>query len=112
MGHLLSRATIALYIAVHGLREVLVPLTTNFETVRFDEVVAVVLYKRDLLTIDLICCDIVTEGFVRTVNEDVPGFEVLIGRLEKLPGFDRGWRERVFFPAFAENRTIAFQRAN
>lgn len=37
MGHLLSRGTIALYVAEHGLRAVLVPLMTNFETVRFDE---------------------------------------------------------------------------
>ncbi len=37
MGHLLSRATIALYVAEHGLRAVTVPLMTNFETVRFDE---------------------------------------------------------------------------
>jgi energy-coupling factor transporter ATP-binding protein EcfA2 len=37
MGHLLSRATIALYVAEHGLRAVLVPLMANLETVRFDE---------------------------------------------------------------------------
>jgi len=37
MGHLLSRGTIALYVAEHGLRAVLGPLMTNFETVRFDE---------------------------------------------------------------------------
>lgn len=37
MGHLLSRGTIALYVAEHGLGAVLVPLMTSFETVRFDE---------------------------------------------------------------------------
>jgi hypothetical protein len=37
MGHLLSRGTIALYVAEHGLRAVLGPLMASFETVRFDE---------------------------------------------------------------------------
>jgi energy-coupling factor transporter ATP-binding protein EcfA2 len=37
MGHLLSRGTIALYVAEHGLRAVLAPLMANFGTVRFDE---------------------------------------------------------------------------
>jgi hypothetical protein len=89
-----------------------IALPTQTETVRLDTVTAVVLYKRDLLTIDLICCDIFTEDLVHTVHEELTGFDNLISRLEKLPGFDREWRERVFFPAFAENRTTVFQRAN
>lgn len=37
MGHLLSRGTIAAYVAAHGLRALSVPLVTSLETVRFDE---------------------------------------------------------------------------
>ena len=84
----------------------------HIETVRLDAVSAVVLYKRDELTTDLVCCDIVAEGLVYFVHEEMTGFDTLIGRLEKLPGFDRGWREKVIHPPFAENRTIVFQRAN
>jgi hypothetical protein len=84
----------------------------HMETVRFDALSSIVVYKRDLLTIDLLCCDIFTDGTVRTVDEGTPGFGALMKALEKLPGFDREWWERVIFPAFAENRTTVFQRAS
>jgi len=84
------------------------------ETVSLDEVSAVVVYKIDELTTDLICCDIVTssgEGEqIRTIHEELPGFENLMARLEALPGFNRKWREAVTLPPFAESRAIIYER--
>ncbi|PTQ12397.1 hypothetical protein CLG96_05800 [Sphingomonas oleivorans] len=86
------------------------------DTICFEDVSRVVVYKLDALTTDLICCDIITGSAgaeqVRTVHEEIYGFEALMLRLEKLPGFDRKWREKVILPPFAENRTIAFQRSS
>jgi len=84
------------------------------DTVSLDDVSAVIAYKIDELTTDLVCCDIVTssgEGEqIRTVHEELPGFENLMARLEALPGFNRKWREAVILPPFAENRTIIYER--
>ena len=81
------------------------------DTVSFNRVSTVAIYKRDEMTTDLICCDIVVGEQVRTVHEEIPGFNTLMLRFEALPGFDRKWREKVVKPAFAENRTIVFQRS-
>lgn len=84
------------------------------DVVRFDEVRAIVAYKRDELTSDLVCCDIVTvtcEGEqVRTVHEEVAGFDALIERFALLPGFDRDVWEAVIGSAFKADRRIIFTR--
>lgn len=85
------------------------------DTVSLDEVSAIVAYKADELTTDLICCDIVTGSGdaeqIRTIHEELPGFDAIMTRLEALPGCNRQWRETVTFPPFAENRTIIYKRA-
>ena len=84
------------------------------DTVSLDDVSAVVAYKIDEFTTDLVCCDIVTgsgdDEQIRTVHEELPGFDDLMACLEALPGFDPKWREAVVLPVFAENRTIIFKR--
>jgi hypothetical protein len=84
------------------------------DKISFDEISVVVAYKVDEFTTDLVCCDIVTgsEGGeqIRTIHEEISGFETLMSRLEALPGFDRKWREAVIPPPFAGNRTIIYQR--
>ena len=84
------------------------------ETVSLDQVSAIVAYKIDELTTDLVCCDIVI-GFgdgeqIRTIHEEIPGFGAVMVRFETLPGFNRNWRESVIVPPFAENRTIIYKR--
>ncbi|WP_084647011.1 hypothetical protein [Mesorhizobium sp. WSM2561] len=84
------------------------------DIVSLDEVSAVISYKIDELTTDLICCDIVIGSGeaeqIRTIHEELPGFDNLMARLEALPGFNRKWRDAIILPAFAENRTIIYQR--
>jgi hypothetical protein len=69
------------------------------DTVSFDEVSAIVAYKLDALTTDLICCDIVTGAGdgerIRTIHEELLGFEAVMTSFEVLPGFDRKWRDEV-----------------
>lgn len=85
------------------------------DAVSFDEVRAIVAYKLDELTTDLVCCDIVTGAGdgeqIRTIHEELPGFDAAIKRFESLPGFDRQWRDAVVLPPFATNRTVIYDRA-
>lgn len=84
------------------------------DTVTLDEVNAIIAYKRDELTTDLVCCDIVTgtgDGEqARTIHEELPGFDAIMAHFETLPGFDRRWRNKVIDPAFATIRTVIYTR--
>lgn len=84
------------------------------EAVSLDKVRAIVAYKIDELTTDLVCCDIVTGSGhgeqIRTIHEEIPGFDAVMARFETLPGFNRKWRETVILPPFASNRAIIYDR--
>lgn len=78
-------------------------------------ILRVVLYKRDELTTDLVCCEITARSgdgarFTALVHEEMDGFVPLMSELESLDGFDRNWFEKVTNPAFAENRIVVFER--
>ena len=84
------------------------------DIVRFDEVRAVIAWKLDELTSDLVCCEIVTDSRggeqVRTVHEELAGFEALMTRFAELPGFDRHSWEAVIGPVFETDRRIIYTR--
>jgi hypothetical protein len=85
------------------------------DAVSLDEVSAIVTYKIDELTTDLVCCDIVTglgDGEQRrTIHEQIRGFGTVMARFEALPGFNKQWRDAVILPPFATNRTTIYNRA-
>lgn len=85
------------------------------DTVPLDEVRAIVAYKIDELTRDLVCCDILTGSGdgeqIRTIHEEAPGFDTVMARFETLPGFNKQWRDAVILPPFATNRTTIYNRA-
>lgn len=74
------------------------------------EINAVVFYKRDEITTDLICCDVEMQGRVWTFHEEEAGWQKLTAHLSTLPGFRDDWYEAVVKPPFATNETIAFDR--
>lgn len=74
------------------------------------QVDAVVFYKRDEITTDLICCDVVVRGQVWTFHEEANGWSDLITHLSALPGFRVDWYEAVVNPQFATRETVAFDR--
>jgi hypothetical protein len=71
---------------------------------------AVVFYKRDEITTDLICCDVEVLGRVWTFHEEASGWTELIAHLSALPGFRADWYEAVVHPPFATSETVAFDR--
>ena len=70
----------------------------------------IVAYKRDLITTDLICFDMVLDdGSLIEINEEMDGFDHLLTALERqFPLFDRTWPDKVVHPPFAPNRTIVY----
>ena len=82
--------------------------------IAWSDIVRVVAFKRDLLTVDCICLAIATtDGTTTEVNEEMEGWEAFTGGLPKhLPG-SKDWTEcfsEVAFPAFATNETVIFER--
>lgn len=74
------------------------------------DIAAVVFYKRDEITTDLICCDVEVAGRVSTFHEEAKGWADLITHLSTLPGFRADWYEAVVSPVFATSKTVAFDR--
>lgn len=74
------------------------------------EIDAVVFYRRDEITTDLICCDVAIQGRVWTFHEEAAGWQALTAHLSGLPRFCNDWYEAVVSPPFATNETIAFER--
>jgi hypothetical protein len=75
-----------------------------------DAIDAVVFYKRDEITTDLICCDVEVSGQVWTFHEEATGWANLVAHLSVLPGFRTDWYEAVVSQPFVPNETVAFRR--
>ncbi|WHO37544.1 hypothetical protein PMI04_013315 [Sphingobium sp. AP49] len=71
---------------------------------------AVIFYKLDEITTDLICCDVVIAGRVWTFHEEAKGWNDLTAHLSALPGFRADWYEAVVKPSFEATKTVAFDR--
>jgi hypothetical protein len=74
------------------------------------EIGKVTFYKRDELTTDLICFDVLVGDEVWTFHEELDGWDLLIDHLEGLPGFRGDWFAAVSQPPFAMCETVAFSR--
>jgi hypothetical protein len=70
----------------------------------------VTFFKRDEITTDLICCEIVSPGQVQTFHEEMPVWDALMAHLAGLPGFQQDWFAAVSQPAFQPRETVAFER--
>jgi hypothetical protein len=81
---------------------------------RWEDVVRVCAYKRDELTTDLICLDVVLrDASTWFLHEEAPGWEDFLHAAERaLPGMRpfQAWFAEVSQPAFARNETLLFER--
>jgi hypothetical protein len=80
----------------------------------WDDVMQVRAYKRDELTTDLICLDVVLRDWSTwCVHEELPGWDEFLEVAEvALPGMRRrrSWYPDVGKPAFTRNETVIFDR--
>ena len=70
----------------------------------------VTFYKHDEITTDLICCEVTIDDEAWTFNEEMTGWDMLVGYLESLPGFCRDWFAAASQPPFEASETVAFSR--
>ena len=74
------------------------------------DIARVTFYKRDELTTDLICCDVLVGEQVRTFHEELVGWDALIDHLQRLPNVRGDWFAAVSQPPFSISETVAFSR--
>jgi hypothetical protein len=68
-------------------------------------------YKRDFLTMDMICMDITFDGSVVTFSEETPGWYIFQEKLRAaLPEVSKNWEFDISFPALATNFTVLYER--
>lgn len=80
-------------------------LATSWEAIS-----GVTAYKRDLLTVDMLCLLLDTSAGVVEVNEQMDGYPAFETDLQRALGIDPMWKLGVLFPAFATNATPIFAR--
>jgi hypothetical protein len=97
---------------VDGVLEIRGP-KTEWEPFRREDVDIVEFFKRDMLTVDDICCDLFTiDGRSCRFDEEMPGWAEAVDWLEGLPGFYRDWRRAVVLPPMFECRTRVYVRGS
>ncbi|WP_205478878.1 hypothetical protein [Sphingomonas arenae] len=74
------------------------------------DIAKVTFYKRDELTTDLICVDVLVGEQMWTFHEELDGWEAVTGHLQQLPTFNGGWFAAVSQPPFKNSETVAFSR--
>ena len=82
--------------------------------VTWPQIRQVVAFKRDRLAVDDLCLSILVGERRLEVDEDMPGWEELLGALDsKIMGVTPSseWRPRVVYPPFARNEEVIFRRA-
>ncbi len=88
--------------------------TKGTDTVSLSNVSSIVAYKVDEITTDLICCDITTivDGLeeIRTIHEEIAGFQTVIAQFEALPGFNKQSRDTIVHQPFAAKSTTLYRR--
>jgi hypothetical protein len=80
---------------------------------KWNEVNGVVAYKRDYLTVDLICMGFTTPDGAFEVNEEMDGWKALIDAVPRLLAGTTSkeeWWDKVVQPPFAANPTTLFSR--
>lgn len=82
------------------------------ERIGWDQVVKIVAYKRDHITIDLIYLDILlSSGRQVTLNEFMIGFELFTAQLDQALGdVVPDWWIMVAHPPFERNETVLYRK--
>ena len=80
---------------------------------RWEDVTRVETYKRDLLSVDMVCLDFSVEAqqSVYPTHDEMDGFDILCRELARyFPSVPEDWWSGVAFPAFATNHRVLYQK--
>ncbi len=76
------------------------------------DVARIVAFKRDLMTVDLLCLHFETMLETVEINEEMPGYAAVESEMESRFAFADDWKLRVLFPAFETNEEAIYDRAS
>lgn len=76
----------------------------------WDDIVKIIAYKIDLLTIDEICMDIITDSKVYTITEEFHNWDTFTKVIESRLLSKKDWFPEVAHPAFARNETTLYEK--
>lgn len=80
------------------------------QKIKWNDVVRLTAYKKDLLTIDEIRMDIIYNDFQFTITEETPGwFQFILKTKLIFPTIPESWDIEIIHPAFAANLTVLYE---
>lgn len=81
--------------------------------IKWSDISTILGYKKDLLTIDTICVDIIYNKSSLTVCEETPGWFQFVTKLKKqFPNIPSDWDTEIALPAFERKLTLLYDRQN
>ena len=84
---------------------------TEQQKIKWVDIERLIAYKRDLMTTDEICLDIVFNNWQTTINEETLGWYQFVEKTKVIfPSIPKNWDTEIVHPAFETNLTILYQR--
>jgi hypothetical protein len=84
----------------------------EFIELDWSEVTRATAFKRDLLTVDLICIAFETETRLVEINEEMPGYLLVEQAMEQAFDLAPEWKLVVMFPPFETKPTLIYERVS
>jgi hypothetical protein len=81
------------------------------EKIKWEEINTIIAYKKDLLTVDLVCIEIFYNNSQIIITEEVLGWHHFVEQLRIVfPNIPINWYNDIIIPPFATNLTILYQK--
>ncbi len=78
---------------------------------KWNEIKEINIYKKDLMTTDLICMDIIFKEIFITFSEDTPGWYVLVKKLKEVFNvIPNDWDNELILPPFGTNFKTIYKK--
>jgi len=86
-------------------------LKGSYRKVEWNEINEIIAYKRDLVTTDQVCLDIVLDESIISFSEENNGWDGFVKKMNAMfPTIDQDWERKVTYPPFATNLTILYKK--
>lgn len=89
-----------------------ISLESGIKDIPWNDVEELHAYKKDLLTYDEICIDIVLNESIITITEEIEGWIEFTEKINEIfPTINKEWYADVMLPAFETNVTILYKKS-
>jgi len=83
-----------------------------FKTLKWTDITQLNVFKKDLMTIDEICMEIVYGDYVIEISEEIPGWYQFVKRTKEVfPTIPKAWDFDLINPAFARNYSTIYTKS-